>query len=351
MLESISQLQRMTAEIKPSLSAKDGLEHFLGAVAEKHERTTTSTGDALTGLMGQAEAVQQFVAKDAEALTEIHTYLSSPHLFIPTDSDYKNLLELKGAVDSQLQLNERLIFGGGASEIIEAFQLFRDTYADRYFAEHSRANRVDMGALEKIRSTPGYSLLGKLAQIRGVSLPVDCRAVDAQITQVQGRVCNRLNRDDLHRMPACVCGFRLGGKVEPIDPAQLLESVHRSVQGGFAILQKPPHRDSIGAYVTQLTQVDEGASTKSLNALMDADLKDWTDKTCDELELLLTPETVAHLNKALEGGVKIVRRDVSALAKALAGKQYRKPELWGAIQAWVEGNDGVDEDVLVVVDD
>ncbi|MCZ6678891.1 MAG: DUF6079 family protein [Candidatus Poribacteria bacterium] len=351
-LESISQLQRMIAEIKPSLNAKEGLEHFLQAVSDRGLIDQTPTGgEGLANLMSQAGAVKQFAATEADALLEIHTYLSSPHLSIPDAPDYDNLRELKQAVDSQLQLSERLIFGGGASEIMEAFQLFRDTYADRYFAEHGRINRVDVAALERMRSAPGYSLLGKLGQIRWLSLSVDCRAIDSQITQERGRVCNRLNRADLNRMPACVCGFRLGEKIQPLDPAQLLDRMRHSVQQTIAILQKPPHREELEAYIAQLTQVDAGTSTEELVALMDADLEHWTDETCGELDRQLTPETIAHLNKALEGGVKIVRRDLSTLIKVLAGKQYRKAELWQVIQQWIEENEGLDEDVFVLIED
>ena len=350
-LEQISQLQRIITEIKPALNAKEGLEHFLQAVSDRGEVSTASTSEELTDLMGRAETVKQFVAKEADALTDIHTYLSSPHLVIPNEPDYENLLELKHAVDSQLQLNERLIFGGGAAEIIEAFQLFRDAYTEYYYAEHSRANRVDVTTLEEIRSTPGYSLLAKLEQIRWLSLSLDCRTVDAQIAQERARVCNRLNREDLNRMPACVCGFRLGEKVQPLESAKLLNTIHHGVQGAVALLQKPPHRDGIETYVAQLAQVDEGDSTKELIALMDAELAHLSDDTHAVLDSLLTPETIAHLNKALEGGVKIARRDVAALVEVLAGKQYRKAELWQVIQHWVEGDEGVDEDMFVIIEE
>ena len=350
-LEGLSQIQSVIAEIKPSLNSKEGLEHFLGAASGRGALSQTPTdGEGLTNLIRQVEAIKQFVEKEADGLMEIHSYLSSPHLSIPNDPDYENLLELKGALEPQLQLNRRLIFGGTASEIIEAFQLFRDTYADRYFAEHSRANRLDVAALEGIRSTPGYNLLGKLSQIRWLSLSVEPRTIDAKITQEKERGCNRLNRDDLNRMPACVCGFRLGEKVQTLDPTQLLETIHLAIQQALAILQDSTHRERIETYLSQLTQVDKDASVEGLIALMDAELEDLADKTYAELDRLMTPETIAHLNKALQGGVKIVRRNLSELVNVLAEKQYRKAELWRVIQVWVEGDETLGEDVFVIIE-
>ncbi len=382
-LENISRVQRVIAEIKPSFNSKEGLEHFLGAVSGWAERKRSggaegeapaepiSTSEGLTDLISKAEAIKQFVATDSERLVEIHNYLSSPHLSIPNEPEYENLRELKGAVDSQLQLNKRLIFGGGASEIIEAFQLFRDTYAEHYFAEHSRANRVDVAALEQIRLTAGYSLLRKLEQIRWLSLPMDCRTIDAHIARERGRVCNRLSRDDLNRMPACVCGFQLGEKVQPLPPPQLLEAIHHSIQGALAILQDSPHRERLETYLAQLAQVVERAASPLDNELADRStqggmapieglialmvktsevLETSEVLTYAELDRLLTSETMAHLNKALEGGIKMVRRNLSVLVEALAGKQYRKTDLWKVIQEWVEEGEDIGEEVFVIIE-
>ena len=69
-----------------------------------------------------------------------------------------------------------------------------------------------------------------------------------------------------------------------------------------------------------------------------------------ELDRLLTSETIAHLNKALEGGIKMVRRNLSVLVEALAGKQYRKADLWKVIQEWVEEGEDMGEEVFVIIE-
>lgn len=152
-------------------------------------------------------------------------------------------------------------------------------------------------------------------------------------------------------MPACVCGFRLGEKVQPLESAKLLNTIHHGVQGAVALLQKPPHRDGIETYVAQLAQVDEEDSTKELIALMDAEIAHLSNDTHAVLDSLLTPETIVCLNKALEGEVKIARRGVAALVEVLAGKQYRKAEIWQVIQHWVEGDETVDEDMFVIIEE
>ena len=71
----------------------------------------------------------------------------------------------------------------------------------------------------------------------------------------------------------------------------------------------------------------------------------------DEFSQLLTSETIEHLNQALEGGIRIVSRDISQLSQQLLDRKYPKVKVLEIISQWLDGGEKLTEDVYIWVCD
>ncbi len=345
-LTSISRTQSLLAEIKPSLNSKSGLEHFLNVVSTK-----LTGDDDLLQLMEKADSVKFFADKQADGLLAIHSYLSSPHLVIPETPEYDELRQLKDSALAELKLDEKLVFEGGAVALAEAFQLFKDAYADRYIAEHSRVNAVDAEALQKLRESPEYDLLSKLSQITLISVPNSVDEVEKLIAAELQRACNRLNRENLDKFPACACGFKLGTVVKLLRPSELSEMMQSSIRQYLTTLQESPCRDQISDYISKMKQVERDFPESQLIGLLNFNTESPSDELYQEFSQLLTTDTIEHLNHALEGGIHIVARDISQLYQQLIDQKYPKAKVLEIITQWLDGGENLADDVYIWVSD
>jgi hypothetical protein len=112
-MEGLVTAQGLFAEIRPSLSSKEGIEHFLKMIPSK-----LSADDDIRQLMSKAEAIKTFVDEEMQSLLSIRNYIATPHLVIPDREDYLELRSLKGKVEVLLKVDENLrrqIRGGAQS--------------------------------------------------------------------------------------------------------------------------------------------------------------------------------------------------------------------------------------------
>ena len=318
--------------------------------------TKLTDEDALLHLMEKADAVKFFADRQSDVLLSINGYLSSPHLIIPEEPEYDELRQLREAVLKELKLDEKLVFQGGAAALVEAFQLFKNAYSDRYIAEHKRANAVDAEALQKLRTSPEYDLLSRLSQIILISVPNDISTVENLIAAELQRTCNRLTRENLDKFPACACGFKLGTTVKSLNTSELSEMMQSSISQYLVTLQEPPCRDQILDYISKMEQLERDFPKAPLTSLLNLEAESPSDELSgsfvlpySEFSQLLTDDTIEHLNQALEGGIRIVSRDISQLSQQLLDRKYHKVKVLEIINQWLDGGEELTEDVYIWV--
>jgi len=343
-MNRISRTQSLLAEIKPTLGSKEGLEHFLNTISTKLDDE-----EDLLHLMEKADAVKFFADRQSDILLSINTYLSSPHLHIPEEAEYDELRQLRESTLNNLKLDETLVFQGGAAALVEAFQLFKNAYSDRYIAEHKRANTVDAEALQKLRTSPEYDLLAKLSQITLVSAPNDISTIENLVTGELQRTCNRLTRENLDKFPACACGFKLGTAVKHLNPSELQEIIKSSVRQYLMTIQEPPCRDQISDYISNMEQLQRDFPKTQLASLLNPAAESPSDELYSEFAQLLTTEIIEHINQALEGSIRIVSRDISKLSQQLLERKYPKSKVLEIINQWLNGDEKLTEDVYIWV--
>jgi hypothetical protein len=339
-MSGISRTQSLLAEIKPALGSKEGLEHFLNTISTKLDDEYD-----LLQLMEKADAVKFFADRQSDVLLSINGYLSSPHLVLPEKPEYDGLKQLRETVLRELKLDEKLVFHGGAAALAEAFQLFKNAYSDRYIAEHKRANAVDAEGLQKLRTSPEYNLLSRLSQITLISVPNDISTVENLIAAELRRACNRLTRETIDKFPACACGFKLGTVVKSLNASELSEMMKSSSRQYLTTLQEPPCRDQISDYISNMEQLERDFPKAQLTGLLSFQVE----SPPDEFFQLLTTETIEHLNQALEGGIRIVSRDISQLSQQLLDRRYPKAKILEIINKWLDGGEKLTEDVYIWV--
>ncbi|MFQ6041668.1 MAG: hypothetical protein ACE5PV_12495, partial [Candidatus Poribacteria bacterium] len=343
-MNGISRTQSLLAEIKPTLGSKEGLEHFLNTISTKLDDESD-----LLHLMEKADAVKFFADRQSDILLSINDYLSSPHLVIPEKSEYDELRQLKESVLKELKLDEKLVFRGGAAVLTEAFQLFKNAYSDRYIAEHKRANAVDAEALQKIRTSPEYDLLSRLSQVTLISVLNDISTIENLIAAELQRACNRLTRENLDKFPACACGFKLGTVVKPLNASELSRMMQSSIRQYLATLQEPPCCDRISDYISKMEQLERDFPKAQLTGLLALEVESPSDELYAASSRLLTSETIEHLNQALEGGIRIVSRDIWQLSQQLLDRKYPKAKVLEIINQWLDGGEELTEDVYIWV--
>ena len=347
-ISQISRVQNLLDEINPAYGSKEGLENFLDAEARlKSDIQPGIQDENISYLMEKANAAKSFADEQADSLLFIHNYLSNPHLIIPESSEYSELKRMKSRVHAELKLDEGLVFGGRMLKIDNAFREFKNTYSDRYIAEHEAANATD--ACENLSNSSQYSLLANLSSISLLSVSNDIASIQNIIDSQRQMTCTRLSREALDQFPVCACGYKLGATTKPVQPAELLGMMRRGIRQYLTSLQDTPYRDQLRDYIANMRQLEGTFPERELVGLLDLDIALSEDELLAQLTQLLTSETIDHINHALEGGIRIVTRDIAELHKELIGRKYPKEKVLEIINQWLDGEGELAEDVYVEV--
>jgi hypothetical protein len=346
-MDGLVRTQGLLAEIRPSLSSKEGIEHFLKMIPSK-----LSADDDIRQLMGKAEAIKTFVDEEMQSLLAIRNYIASPHLVIPDREEYLELRSLKGKVEVLLKVDEKFIFEGGMDKLRSAFKRFRETFIARYAAEHKATNdSVDSENLTQIKNSDTYQILSQFEKISLVSVPNDLIKIDKLIDNEFRRSCNRFVHEELEQFPACPCGYRLGTESRRLDPADLSEMVRSGIRQYVASLQDPPYGDQIKDYISKMRQLDQDIPQKELTGLLRLDPDLPIDDLKDELARLLTPVAIQHINRALEGDIVIVKRNIAQLYQDLVDRKYPKAKVREIMDRWMDGDERLADDVYIMIEE
>ena len=348
-MDGLVKTQSLLAEIRPSLSSKEGIEHFLKMIPSK-----LSPEDDIRKLINKAESIRVFVNEELQELLAIRNYIFNPSLVIPDNEKYQKLHELKEKVESLLKIDEKFIFDGGMDKLREAFKQFKEAFISIYSAEHKKANdSVDSENLTQIRNSDNYQLLTQLAKISIVSVPNDISKINRLIDNEFKRSCERAVNEDLEISPICRCGFKLGTELRSVSASDISKMLELGIKQYVTALQEPPYGDQIEDYMTKMRQLDQDIPEKELTGLLRLDPDIMIDSLKDELARLLTPTAIQHLNRAIGGNIIIVKRKMSQLYQDLVDKKYPKSRVKEIVNQWLEGGDKekLPDDVYIMIED
>ena len=346
-MDGLIKAQALLAEIRPSLSSKEGIEHFLKMIPSK-----LSDDDDIRQLMGKAKAIKTFVDEEMQNLLAAKSYIVSPHLVIPDRDEYLELRSLRGKVEVLLKVDEKFIFDGGMDKLRSAFKRFKEAFIARYAAEHKATNdSVDSDNLTQVRDSDSYQILSQFANISLVSVPNDLVKISKLIDNEFRRSCNRFVHEELEQFPACPCGYRLGTESRSVQASDLSEMVESGIRQYVESLQDPPYGDQIRDYMSKMRQLDQNIPQKELTGLLRLDPDLPIDDLKDELARLLTPAAIQHINRALEGDIIIVKRNISQLYQDLIDRKYPKAKVRQIIDTWIDRGEMLSDDVYIMIED
>ncbi len=346
-MDGLARTQSLFGEIRPSLSSKEGIEHFLKMIPSK-----LSEDDDIRQLMGRAETIKTFVDEELQNLLNIRSYIASPYLVIPEREEYLELRSLKGKVEMMLKVDEKFIFEGGMEKLWGAFRRFKEAFIARYAAEHKAANdSVDSENLTQIRSSDTYQILSQFAKISLVAVPNDLVKISKLIDNEFKRSCDRFVHEELEHVPACACGYKLGTESRSIKVSDLSEMVESGIRQYVTSLEEPPYGDQIKDYMSKMRQLEQDIPQKELNGLLRLDPELPMDDLKDELARLLTPAAIQHINRALEGDIVIVKRNISQLYQDLVDRKYPKAKVREIINKWMDGGEKLPDDVYIMIEE
>ncbi|MBD3183460.1 hypothetical protein GF312_14270 [Candidatus Poribacteria bacterium] len=346
-MESLNRLQSLIAEIRPNLSSKEGLEHFLKIIPTK-----LSPNDDISNLMKHLKAVKVFIDEQAQNLLAIRNYILSPQLVIPERKEYLELRSLKSKVEMLMKVDEKFIFGDGMDKLQGAFKRFKDAFTARYAQEHKSINdSVDSYNLEQIKNSDIYQILSQFSKISMVSVPNDMVKIGKLIDNESRRSCNRAVHEELSQFPICQCGFKLGTEHKSISGSNLAEMVESGIRQYVSSLQEPPYGEQIEDYMTKMQQLDQKIPQKELTGMLRLDPELPIDDLKDELARVLTPTAIQHINRALEGDIVIVKRNISELYQDLIDRKYPKAKVREIINRWMDGDQHLPDDVYIMIEE
>ena len=144
------------------------------------------------------------------------------------------------------------------------------------------------------------------------------------------------------------------GMVSPsrsVQTSDLADMVESGIRQYVVSLQEPPYGDQVEDYTTKMRQLDQDIPQKELTGLLRLDPELSMEDLKDELARLLTPVAIQHVNRALEGDIVIVKRNISQLYQDLIDRKYPKAKVREIINRWMDGGERLSDDVYIMIEE
>ena len=340
--DDLDRVERLLAAADTQAPPREGLEALLTAVEDPA---------ALLRAGARLAAAATFCRSELGGLMDTVAYLLDPVLRIPDGAHYEALREAReealrlAAQALPLAVEER------GSEAVDAAQRARRAFAATYEAEHERFTAAaGPAAAAPVTRSVEYRAVALLSEVAATGVPDDRARVDRALAAGAAAACARRVEAELALRPICGCGFTLGTQPPRLDASRLVATAARGVAQHLAELSQPEPRHRLERAAEDLASLGQSEMAADLSRL---------------LELAAGPEqadvaAVAHLvggpvgnvlRQVLRGGQVVVRRDLAALRAELVGRRYPGPRLLELLRAWLDGPDGVDQQVVVEVVD
>ncbi len=326
--QDIEDILNQWAEVKVSLSAKEGLEKFLAAFRRE---------PFLTEKLNRLEKIKNFLEYQ-ERILFIYQYINDPHLIIPGDPKYESLRSAREALLNFFSKEMISIDLEKIKELLQRFHNFREEYIQVYAEAHHRNCSAERFApYEKVRQSRRYQLLTKLAQIEIVSILHHRQAIDRSLVNILKRQCPALSLEALQRNPTCSCGFTLAESIPLPSLREIEEAIDLGIQETMEALASPPYQEKILPYLHGLEAI--GARDKSQAIRQFLSLSPTQKNFWEEIERALTNQVIEGINEAFRGKVVIVERDLDQLYRALLNRKYNIRQVRKIIEEWLRAEE------------
>lgn len=336
--QALAALDRFFSAFDDTLPAPAGLQR---ALAHASPYLSASGGRVqLRTLFDFARELDEFLRGPAREILAIHDYIHDPGLTIENHSE---LVRIRGRLLQYLASGEALF--RERSQLVRTAQAFMTAYRRTYLAWHAaqyRAARFE--PYNTLRDSEEYQALVRLSRLV-LDVKVTRDAIDGMIEDQLAQRCPMTGlAEALNERPTCPrCALRLDDELRLVSPDHIRHAMVDAISGYIAQLHNPPVAKAIATYIESLGPKNEARQA------MERAMALRTTARPREVLAAFTEDVIAHLNRAL-GGRLIHARRLDALAARLVDRTLTKAEVMRLFSAWLEGDDELTDDDLIVVD-
>jgi hypothetical protein len=329
-------LTMLSAEIKISYPAREGLERFL-----KTWRAIGYTSRDIEFI----QRMQRFFNRQAEQFVFVNHYARQAAIERITSGN-EQIRALHDTVMRMLERPELLVEEQDFSGLAAAFERFRTAYAEIYSGRHGSYYR----SFEKKPLTRFVKRalvhLQRLASVEVLDRPVGLAEFLRQIETPRGNVCKRNPIEELMRSAVCGCGFVPDETPKPARELEPQDAIEKYLDDYMTILRGPQVKEAIAARIFALAEAEPHTTgrLRSLKTILD-DERTSSASLLDVLDDAATTE----LSRALRGRVRIEKRSLNDLVSQLAGRRLTPQQIRKLVENWVAGN--ADNTVIAVQED
>ncbi len=329
-------LKMLSAEIKVSYPAREGLERFL-----KTWRDIGYTSRDIEFI----NKMQRFFNREAEQFVFVNHYARHTAIERITSGN-EQIRSMHGAVIRMLERPELLVEEQDFPGLAEAFERFRTAYVEAYAGLHGNYYRLfEKKPLTRFAKR-ALAYLKRLASVEVLDRPAGMAEFLRQIETPRGTVCKRNPLEEMMRSPVCGCGFVPGETPEPAREMEPQDAIETYLDDYMTLLRGPGVKEAIAARIFALADAEPHTTgrLRSLKTILD-DERTSSASLLDVLDDAATTE----LSRALRGRVRIEKRSLNDLVSQLAGRRLTPQQIRKLVEQWVAGTS--DNTVIAVQED
>jgi hypothetical protein len=332
----LEDLKVLSAEIKVSYPAREGLERFL-----KTWRDLGYTSRDIEFI----KKMQRFFNREAEQFVFVNHYARHTAIERITSGN-EQIQALHGTVIRLLERPELLVEEQDFSGLTAAFERFRTAYIEAYAEHHGNYYRLfEKKPLTRFAKR-ALVHLQRLASVEVLDRPAGMVEFLRQIETPRDTVCKRNPIEELMRFPVCGCGFISGETPKPAQEIEPRDAIEKYLDDYMTLLRKPEIKEAIAARIFALADAEPHTTgrLRSLKTILD-DERTSSTFLLDVLDDAVTTE----LSRALRGRIRIEKRSLNDLVSQLAGRRLTPQQIRKLVEQWGAGN--ADNTVIAVQED
>lgn len=291
-------------------------------------------------LLDFAHELDDFLQGPARELVAIHDYLNDPSLAIDNHSE---LVRIRDRLLTYLQSGEDLLRDRTA--LMRTAQAFMAAYRRAYLAWHAAQHRPALfEPYATFRQSVEYAALARLSRL-ALDVEMDRSAIDAMLDDQVAQQCTASGvAEALNDRPVCPrCALRLDSEVRLVRMEKIREAALDAICGYITELKAPETANAVRAYAASLPKASEVRDALQHALALPPKARPR------EVQAVFTDDLIAHLNRAL-GGQSVHYRALHDLSTRLVDRTLTQTEIVRIVEAWLNGDEGLEGEDLVVID-
>lgn len=344
LINYLEKLRLLLEEIKVSYSAEEGLERFAAAYAN------TPNIDIY---YNRYKKIKEFLDLGYARYKEIENYLRQIPENLPSRDNYQEIENIKSELLDALQDQDIIFSKEFFAAIQDRFEYFRQIYAEEYYQDHYRKLSSERFKIyHSLKNAKSYQILDTLSEIEMISVKDDMIKVRRILEKILRQECTSLNKDLLYRTPICSCGFKPDDSIETISAEKIHNMLARGIAQYLSMLDSDNYREKIENYLDNMESIGEKRFARPIRDILSlAALKvDEINKDMAEsLAKLLNRNIISRINKALEGSIVIVERDLNQLYENLIDRSFSLEQVQNIFNDWLEKGELIKKDSYIKI--